>query len=92
MDYSSWQGELTAAPTLDHIAAQRLAHDEAEVTVLWPAPAEDQELRRSKKRRGDSRDHRRGGGFGGGGGHGGGGSVRLSAAVHYSSMGIKNFV
>ena len=47
MDNSSWQGQLRAAPTLDLVAALRLAHNEAQDTVLWPTSQEEQEeLRR----------------------------------------------
>ena len=35
---SSCQGQMRAAPTLDLVAALRLAHDEAEGTVLSPTP------------------------------------------------------
>ena len=38
MDHSSWKGQLRDAPTLDLVTALRLAHDEAQETVLPPTP------------------------------------------------------
>ena len=38
MDNSSWQGQLRATPTLDLVTALRLAHDEAQDTVLLANP------------------------------------------------------
>ena len=45
MDHSSWQGQQRAAPTLDLVTALRMAHDEAQASVLWPTPQEEQEGR-----------------------------------------------
>ena len=36
MDHSSWQGQLTAAPTLGLVTALRLAQDEAQAPMLRP--------------------------------------------------------
>ena len=39
----SWQGQLRAGPAPDLVTALRVAHDEAQDTVLWPTPQEEQE-------------------------------------------------
>ena len=48
MGPSSWQGQLRAAPTPDSVTVLRVAHNEAQDTVLWLTPQEEQEeLRRT---------------------------------------------
>ena len=85
MDFSTWQGQTSAAPTLALVKALCRAHGDAQgINVLRPNPEEvQQELRRLQSEIKDlGKDRRRGGGGsdGGSGGErgkdGGGGSHR----------------